>query len=239
MPIELQQPGLAGLYGRAAVISKAEQKAQRTQEQQARKQEIQEQRQYQQSMKQVDAQLDLEMYERSKRWEIEKMQLRSQVDFTREEQRRQRVLDQLEASVKYIEESDLFDEQQKERLLFSAKLKAVKADIPGLSQMLFPETPTPRQVTPTQRVLAMKKLREEEAFQEPTWLQRWLPGGKGELSEDVLREKELLESIAAGQYEAPETISTGLPTPTTQAEYNRIPRGSRYVDSKGNIRTKS
>ena len=199
---------------------------------------------YRQALRQQDTVIDLQMQERSKMWEIEKMELRSRMDFEREEKKRQRVLDELDAAVKYINDSDLFDESQKERLLFTAKLKASKADIPGLSRILFPEvyerTPTPKQVTPTQRVSAMKKLREEEAFQEPNWLQAWLPGGKGELSEDVLKEKAFLESIAAGQYTPPTgTISSGLPEPKTEAEYNAIPSGSQYIDRAGNKRTKS
>ena len=83
--------------------------------------------------------IDLQMQERSKLWEIDKMELRSRLDFERDEKKRQQVLDQYEASIKYINDSDLFDEQQKERLVFSAKLRASKVDIPGLSRILFPE----------------------------------------------------------------------------------------------------
>ena len=239
MAIRIEQPGLAGLYGRAAVISKQEAEARRKQEQQARKQEIQEQRAYQQNMKALDATLDLEMYERSKRWEIEKMQMRSQVDFQREEQKRLRVLDQYEASIKYIEDSDLFDERQKEGLIFKAKIKALGQRVTGIDKILFPTEPTARQVTPTQRVTAMRRLREDEALQEPTWLQAWLPGGKGELSEDVLREKELLESIAAGQYEAPGgTISTGLPVVKNDADFDALPSGTLFLDPQGIRRRK-
>lgn len=195
---------------------------------------------YRTTLRQQDMVIDLQMQERAKMWEIQKMEIRSQVDFQREEQRRQRALDEYDAAIKYIDDSDLFDERQKEGLVFKAKMKVLGQNIAGVDKILFPTETAPKQVTPGQRVGAMKKLRTEEAFQEPTWLQAWLPGGKGELSEDVLREKQLLESIAAGQYEAPTgTITTGLPTPTTEAEYDRIPSGSRYVDSKGNVRTKS
>jgi len=100
MPIEIQQKGMAQLYGAAAVVSKAEKEAQR-------KQDIQMQQQYQQDMKVLDAQLDLEMYERSKRWEIDKMQLRSQMDFQREEQQRQRKLDSADSAIQQIDKEVL------------------------------------------------------------------------------------------------------------------------------------
>jgi hypothetical protein len=64
---------------------------------QARKQEKIQQMQmefdYRQSLRQQDMQIDLQMQERAKQWEIDKMQLRSQIDFQREEQVRQRKLD--------------------------------------------------------------------------------------------------------------------------------------------------
>lgn len=225
----------------AAALAGEERAAQQQLEISERQEAQQREFEYRTAIRQQDMAIDLQMQERAKLWEINKMELRSRLDFEREEKKRQRVLDELDAATKYINDSDLFDESQKERLLFTAKLKASKADIPGLSRILFPETyaPTQRQVTPTQRVSAMKKLREEKAFKEPTWLEAWLPYGKGELSEDVLEEKALLESIAAGQYQPPTgTISPDLPRPTTQVEYDRIPVGSQYIDSKGNIRIK-
>lgn len=133
MPIRIEQPGLAGLYGAAATISKAEKEAQRKQEQQARKEEIQEQRQYQQSMKQLDAQLDLEMYERSKRWEIDKMQLRSQVDFQREEQQRQRKLDSLDSAIQQIDKEVLagrMTEQEAYPLKLKYEMNKMGVDAP-------------------------------------------------------------------------------------------------------------
>ena len=236
--------GKPGTLIAAAQRAGEAQAALRAQEQAERLQAQQMEFDYRTALRQQDMVIDLQMSERVKMWEIEKMEISSRTDFAREEKKRQRVLDELDAAVKYINDSDLFDEGQKERLLFTAKLKAVKADVPGLSKILFPTEPTPRQVTPTQRVSAMKKLREEEAFQEPTQWQKFLPeifGGRpSELSPEILAEKELLESIAAGQYEPPTgIITTGLPEPKTQAEYDRIPRGSQYIDSKGNVRTKS
>ena len=48
---------------------------------------------YKTNLKQQDMALDLEMQQRSRMWEVDKMELRSQIDFQREEQLRQRKLD--------------------------------------------------------------------------------------------------------------------------------------------------
>lgn len=224
----------------AAALAGEERAAQQQLEISERRQAQQREFEYRTAVRQQDMAFDLETEMRAKQWELEKMEISSRVDFEREEKKRQRVLDEYDAAIKYINDSDLFDERQKEGLIFKAGMKLLNQNITGADKIIFPTEPTQRQVTPTQRVSAMKKLREEEAFQEPTWLQGWLPGGKGELSKDVLEEKALLESIAAGQYEPPGgTISPDLPKPTTQAEYDSIPRGSQYMDSKGNVRTKS
>ena len=104
MAISIQQKGLAQLYGRAATLAgqsqrarELEQRAIRQQEQlrsiEAQKEAQQMQVEQQRSMRMLDAQLDLERYERARRWDIDKMELRSQMDFQREEQQRQRKLD--------------------------------------------------------------------------------------------------------------------------------------------------
>lgn len=114
MGVTIQQKGLAQLYGRAATLAgqaqrarELEQRAIRQQEQlrsiEAQKEAQQMQVEQQRSMRMLDAQLDLEMYERSKRWEIDKMQLRSQVDFQREEQSRQRKLDSYDNALTQID----------------------------------------------------------------------------------------------------------------------------------------
>lgn len=65
----------------------------RAQEQAERLQTQQMEFDYRTSLKQQDMAIDLQMNERAKLWEIDKMQLRSQMDFQREEQQRQRKLD--------------------------------------------------------------------------------------------------------------------------------------------------
>jgi len=135
MAIRIQQAGLPELYAKAAILAGQAQRARELEQQAIRRQEqiqsIQAQRESQQialeqqrNMRLLDAQLDLEMYERSKRWEIDKMQLRSQVDFQREEQKRQRIIDDAENAMLQIEKEikagniDRSDPQVKNLLLY-------------------------------------------------------------------------------------------------------------------------
>lgn len=164
MAIEIQQPGLAGLYGAAAVISKREVEARRKQEEQARKEEIRMQQEFQRSTKMLDAQLDLEMYERSKRWEIDKMELRSRLDFEREEKERVRKLDDIDNALRQIDkevESGRMSEEQAQPLRFTYEMKKLGIDTP--ISLIRP--PTEEKITPTKRTdidAAIKFLREYE-----------------------------------------------------------------------------
>lgn len=62
---------------------------------------------YRQSLRQQDMAIDLQTQERAKQWEIDKMQLRSQIDFQREEQVRQRKLDSLDSAIQQIDKEVL------------------------------------------------------------------------------------------------------------------------------------
>jgi len=78
---------------------------------QARKQEeiqkMQMEFDYRQSLRQQDMAIDLQMQERAKLWEIDKMQLRSQIDFQREEQLRQRKLDSIDSAMQQVDKEVL------------------------------------------------------------------------------------------------------------------------------------
>lgn len=144
MAIRIEQPNLATLYGRAAALIGRAQRA-REQEQLAERRisqfrSIEAQRESQQiqieqqrNMRLLDAQLDLEMYERSKRWEIDKMQLRSQVDFQREEQIRQRKLDSFDSAVQQIDKEVLagrMTEQEAYPLKLKYEMNKMGVDAP-------------------------------------------------------------------------------------------------------------
>jgi hypothetical protein len=197
----------------------------------SRLQEMQLQMQHQQALKQQDMAMDLQMNEASKLWEIEKMQLRSQGDFAREERKRMRALDEYDAAVKYIDESDYFDDAQKEGLKFKAKFRLLNQGVTDRS--IFPEMyerqPTAeRPPSPTQRISAMKML-ETEQYQEPDWLQRLLPFGKGELSEQDVVQKQILEGIVAGKPNVPGgTIAPDVPKTDYQIGEILIRDGIQY-----------
>lgn len=133
MPIEIQQPGLARLYGTAAAISKQQAEARRRQEQQARKEEQQAEFEYRTALRQQDMAIDLEMNQRAKLWEIDKMQLRSQMDFQREEQQRQRKLDSADNAIQQIDKEVLagrMTEQEAYPLKLKCELDKLGVDTP-------------------------------------------------------------------------------------------------------------
>lgn len=193
------------------------------------------------------AQLDLQASMRSQQWEVEKMEVRSRVDFEREERERMRKLDSIDNALRQIDkevESGRITNKQADNLRFYQEMKRYGA-APPVSLIQPPREERERYVSPTQRMAAYKQLQTEE-LREPTWLERLLPGGKGELTEEELFYREMFEKTARGQTNIPTpsgvpsgTISQGLPQPKTQLEYNAIPSGENYIDSSGNIRTKS
>ena len=74
---------------------------------QEEKQKMQMEFDYRQALRQQDMAIDLQMQERAKQWEIDKMQLRSQIDFQREEQVRQRKLDSIDSALQQIDKEVL------------------------------------------------------------------------------------------------------------------------------------
>lgn len=133
MAIEIQQPGLAGLYGRAAVISKQEAEARRIQEQQARKEEQQAEFEYRTALRQQDMAIDLEMNQRAKLWEIEKAEIASRADFMRKEQVRQRKLDSADNAIQQIDKEVLagrMTEQEAYPLKLKYELNKMGVDAP-------------------------------------------------------------------------------------------------------------
>ena len=81
----------------------AQQQLERTERLQAQQREFE----YRTAIRQQDLTIDLQMQERAKLWEIQKMELRSQVDFQREEQQRQRKLDSLDSAIQQIDKEVL------------------------------------------------------------------------------------------------------------------------------------
>ena len=103
MAIRIEQPGISKLYTAAGLAGQAKAEERAKEQAKARKEEMQMQQDYQRQMKLLDTQLDLEMYERSKRWEIEKMELASRMDFARSEGERQRKLESIDNKLLQLE----------------------------------------------------------------------------------------------------------------------------------------
>lgn len=84
--------------GEAQAALRAQEKAEKLQAQQM-------EFDYRTALRQQDVAIDLQMQERAKMWEIEKMELRSRMDFEREEKRRQRKLDEKQARLDALEKA--------------------------------------------------------------------------------------------------------------------------------------
>jgi len=192
------------------------------------------------------AEIDLQAAMRSQQWEVEKMEIRSRLDFEREEKERMRRLDDADNALQQIDrevESGRITNKQADNLKFYQEMKRYGA-APPVSLIQPPRKERERYISPSQRMAAYKALQTEE-LREPTWLERLLPGGKEPLTEEEQYYRELFQATARGVPTGTSagiptgTISQGLPQPKTQQEYNAIPSGSQYIDSTGNIRTKS
>lgn len=205
-----------------------------------------------QKLKQVQV-IQMQAEARAQQWDIEKATLASQADFIRQERQRNEALDQYEATEKYLDEhADDFDESQLNQARFDNLSRLQGRGTKGTTLREPQKEVQAKQVSPTQKIAAIKALQGDE-FQEPGLAQRAISGltggffGAGELDPEIQAQKEILEAVVRGEYAAqpsslnvPQgTISSGLPEPTTQEEYDRIPKGEQYKDSKGNVRTKN
>ena len=88
---------------------------------------------YRQTLRQQDMAIDLQMQERAKLWEIDKMQLRSQLDFQREEQARQRKLDSADNALQQINKEVLsgrMTEQEAYPLKLKYEMEKIGVDAP-------------------------------------------------------------------------------------------------------------
>ena len=84
----------------------------------------------------------LEAEKRAKTWELEKMSLRSQANFAREERQRNQALDAYESTEKYIDEhADDFSEQQLKQARFDNEVK-LNNSLGGLTGQASRQQPT-------------------------------------------------------------------------------------------------
>lgn len=102
MPIRIEH-GRPETLVKAAIQAGKARAAIRAQERAERFQAQQQELEYRQALRQQDMVIDLQMNERAKMWEMEKMELRSRLDFQREEQKRIRKLDNIDNVLQQID----------------------------------------------------------------------------------------------------------------------------------------
>ena len=240
MAIRLEQPGGAKAAAQAGTIigkgkraeedrARAEREQARAAQEQARaaalqweqeKMRMRSEQDFQQEL--AAKQWDYEKFNRAKAWQIEKMEIASRNDFAQEEKERSEKQAKTAAGVKAIREStNIYSNQE-------AKDKAE-------FDFLFKQE---HGYSPPRQTQGMTEREELEEYVGSYGREMDLP----ELREEAEVAGYTPKELGLGDADIPgigmETKEAGLPTPTTQAEYNAIPSGSQYIDSKGNIRTK-
>lgn len=166
------------------------------------------------------AQLDLQAAMRSQEWEMEKMEVRSRLDFERSEKERIRKLDDVDNALRQIDrevEAGRITEVQANALKFRQEMKKYGAAPPV--SLIQPPTEE-REVSLAQQMSAIKYLRKEE-FKEPTGWEKFLHEttfgayGKEELTEDEKFYREMFEQTARG-----------IPSGTISSPAVQVPTGA-------------
>ncbi|KKN73143.1 hypothetical protein LCGC14_0404520 [marine sediment metagenome] len=240
---------------------------------------------YRTNLKQQDMALDLEMQQRARMWEVDKMELRSQIDFQREEQLRQRKLDsydnvdtQLDKEVQsgrmtekdaepYRLKNDLA--RQGMNISVSEITRQQKGDeqfgIPPYWEEYFGEDyegTTERQFAEAKRrdviegrtgtipihldpnwlranrSIAMQVLESRGILLEEDEIDTWIESASRGETELPLGDKQLDIGVRVqpeNQLSGTEE-TTGLPEPSTLAEANALPKGTRFKAPDGTIR---
>lgn len=88
---------------RAGEAQAAAEVARRAQAESDRLEALKMEMEYKKALRQQDMVIDLQMQERAKLWQIEKMEMASRMDFAREEQARQRKLDGLDSAIQQLD----------------------------------------------------------------------------------------------------------------------------------------
>ena len=149
MPIRIEQPGLADLYGRAGTIIGQAQRAKEREERASRRIEMLQEFELRKESERLShqlaldrlrlgAQMELEGRQRALAWDIEKKEIASRLDFQRKEQARQRELDRIDTAketLKKHKESDWITDEEYRRQMLYLDMKEQGVDMPvGLIQ---------------------------------------------------------------------------------------------------------
>lgn len=261
MAIVKAQPGAGAFQAAAAKQTKAairtiqEAELGRQEEQKALQLAIEAQKLSQQrEMAQFSAQLalerekremawTLETEERARAWELEKMEITSRMDFEQSEKERLRKKATFNSGIETIDNNEGLTDTQKDtaRFLLASKYTDIDEAAPYLG--LKPQKTGEDAIKRTDVDAAIKYLEDYEEKYGGKWYLPKAFEAKPTKEEETAAEyyKNILGTVETTPVETgipTGTITSGLPEPKTQEEYNRIPTGARYIDSKGNIRTK-
>jgi hypothetical protein len=205
----------------------------------------QEAQQYREAIRKQDFAIDLEMRERAKVWELDKMQLRSQMDFQREEADRQRKLTNIDNKLTQLEkekDSGRFSADETAYANAVSYWQAQKDFIetgvrPPAAQKQFGVQPhwmrgRDAPVGSPERQLYEAKMQQQISGQRTGTVPWYLdPRHIGTKAAEQAREER-------GIFLEPEDIEefTGgeaMPTVTTDAEYDALPSGAEFTDLNG------
>lgn len=244
MPIVKRQPGEAKAAATAGKVIGEAEKAKRQQaialereqrssqlaaqkramDWEAEKMAMRSQQDFQQEL--ADKQWEFEKFNRAKQWDIEKMEMRSRLDFEQEEKGRQKRIDSEDAKILALDRAEETGTHSKEALApYRAQAEMnkeiAKAGGTRTAPLIRPDKPV-RPPSATRQVGEMEALFELQGYTQQDVIEAGgdpagFPGIGGEGFEQPLSE---------------------YTSPTSQAEYDAIPSGTDYIDSKGNIRTK-
>lgn len=253
---------MARLYGTAAVISKREAEARKKQEQQARKEEQQAEFEYRTALRQQDMAIDLQMSERSKLWEIEKMELRSRLDFEREEKERIRKLDSIDSALQQIDKEVLagrLTEQEAYPIKLKYQMNKMGVDTPisllppGDEEERFgvqpywmrgrdaPEGTPERQLYDAKMEQQISGVRAGTVpyYLDPTFISTYPEAARqSQEARGIFLSDEEFSDLMRGITPTESMPIPELPTITSDVEYDALPSGTEFIDPEGNRRRK-
>lgn len=142
---------------------------------------------------------ELKKFAVAKEWEIQKMQLASQLDFENEMKLRREAEDEYNATIKYLEGRDDITDEQKKVYGFKAFMK--KQGVNVSESLLLPKEPRPAgEATVANQITALKEL-QKSIYKEPTAAEKigskltlglW---GRKELKPEIQAQKAFLQNI--------------------------------------------
>lgn len=130
MPIRREDPGLASLYGRAAVLAgratAAREQAQTTMRQYDRGQQVQLamlRMSHDKEMERFRADMDLMTRKRAQMFRLEQIETNARINAAREQRDEQQLMDEIKQGIKAINEYPYYDEEEKAEAALNYRLK--------------------------------------------------------------------------------------------------------------------